>query len=235
MSFLLDLTPLRTSPAFRRLWWGLGISNFGTQLTVVAVGLQVYAITRSTLAVGVLGVCARWCRWSCSACTAARWSTRTTGGRWRWSSSSGCGWSRSCWPCRPGCTSTRCCCCTAWWRCSRPGSRSTTRPGRRSSPGWSPRSCCRRPTCCRPSPGTSPSPSGRCSARSWSPAWDFAAAYTIDVVLFTAALWALWRLPDLPPVASRRPTRRDGAGREARAAPRCWRGCATWPPGPTSG
>ena len=58
MSFLLDLTPLRTSPSFRRLWWGLGISNFGTQLTVVAVGLQVYAITRSTLAVGVLGVCA---------------------------------------------------------------------------------------------------------------------------------------------------------------------------------
>ncbi|GAA2092129.1 MFS transporter [Microlunatus panaciterrae] len=58
MSVLLDLTPLRASPAFRRLWWGLGISNFGTQLTVVAVGLQVYDLTRSTLAVGVLGICA---------------------------------------------------------------------------------------------------------------------------------------------------------------------------------
>ena len=58
MALLLDLTPLRASPSFRRLWWGLGISNLGTQLTVVAVGLQVYSITGSTLAVGVLGLCA---------------------------------------------------------------------------------------------------------------------------------------------------------------------------------
>ncbi|MEN5072527.1 MFS transporter [Isoptericola cucumis] len=53
-----DLTPLRVSPAYRRLWWGLGVSNIGTQLTVVAVGLQVYAITGSTLAVGALGIAA---------------------------------------------------------------------------------------------------------------------------------------------------------------------------------
>lgn len=53
-----DLTPLRVSPAYRRLWWGLGISNVGTQVTVVAVGLQVYELTRSTLAVGTLGLAA---------------------------------------------------------------------------------------------------------------------------------------------------------------------------------
>jgi MFS family permease len=58
MAVLLDLTPLRASPAFRRLWWGLGISNLGSQLTVVAVGLQVYAISGSTLSVGILGICA---------------------------------------------------------------------------------------------------------------------------------------------------------------------------------
>jgi hypothetical protein len=58
MALLLDLTPLRASPAFRRLLWGLGVSNLGTQLTVVAVGLQVYRITGSTLAVGILGLCA---------------------------------------------------------------------------------------------------------------------------------------------------------------------------------
>jgi MFS family permease len=58
MSLLLDITPLRRSPEFRRLWWGLGISNLGAQLTQVAVGLQVYAITGSSLAVGVLGICA---------------------------------------------------------------------------------------------------------------------------------------------------------------------------------
>lgn len=55
---LADTTPLRVSPAFARLWWGLGISNLGAQLTVVAVGLQVYDLTSSTLAVGVLGICA---------------------------------------------------------------------------------------------------------------------------------------------------------------------------------
>lgn len=53
---LADLTPLRESPPFRRLWWGLAISNIGTQLTAVAVGLQVYALTSSTFAVGVLGL-----------------------------------------------------------------------------------------------------------------------------------------------------------------------------------
>lgn len=55
---LADTTPLRVSPEYRRLWWGLGVSNLGAQLTVVAVGLQVYALTGSTLAVGVLGLCA---------------------------------------------------------------------------------------------------------------------------------------------------------------------------------
>lgn len=58
MALLLDLTPLRSAPAYRRLWLGLSVSNLGTQLTVTAVGLQVYRITGSTFSVGVLGVCA---------------------------------------------------------------------------------------------------------------------------------------------------------------------------------
>src|SRR5918993_4121729 len=58
MPLLLDLTPLRASAEFRRLWWGLGVANLGSQLTLVAVGLQVYAISGSTLSVGLLGICA---------------------------------------------------------------------------------------------------------------------------------------------------------------------------------
>lgn len=54
----MDLTPLRVSPAFRRLWLGLSIANLGTQFTVVAVGLQVYELTRSTFSVGLVGLCA---------------------------------------------------------------------------------------------------------------------------------------------------------------------------------
>lgn len=50
-----DLAPLRESPAFARLWIGSAISGIGAQLTVVAVGLVIYDITRSTLAVALVG------------------------------------------------------------------------------------------------------------------------------------------------------------------------------------
>lgn len=50
-----DLTPLRVSPAFARLWFGGAISGIGAQLTVVAVGLQVYALTEDTFAVALVG------------------------------------------------------------------------------------------------------------------------------------------------------------------------------------
>ncbi|WBU39393.1 MFS transporter [Homoserinibacter sp. YIM 151385] len=49
------MTPLRRSPAFARLWIGATISGVGAQLTVVAVGLQLYDITRSTFAVALVG------------------------------------------------------------------------------------------------------------------------------------------------------------------------------------
>ncbi|WP_028051249.1 MFS transporter [Cellulomonas sp. URHD0024] len=55
-SLAMDLTPLRVSPPFRRLWLGLSIANLGAQLTVVAVGLQVYHLTGSTGSVGLLGL-----------------------------------------------------------------------------------------------------------------------------------------------------------------------------------
>ncbi len=50
-----DITPLRESPAFARLWIGSAVSGIGAQLTLVAVGLQIYDITRSTLAVSLVG------------------------------------------------------------------------------------------------------------------------------------------------------------------------------------
>ncbi|MBT1676454.1 MFS transporter [Curtobacterium aurantiacum] len=55
---LADLTPLRRSPAFARLWAGTAIAGIGTQMTTVAVGLEVYEITRSTFAVALVGVIA---------------------------------------------------------------------------------------------------------------------------------------------------------------------------------
>ena len=55
---LLDITPLRESPAFRRLWIGSTMSMLGNQFTVVAISLEVFELTRSTFAVGMVGVAA---------------------------------------------------------------------------------------------------------------------------------------------------------------------------------
>jgi len=52
---LVDFAPLRASPAFARLWVGGLISGIGTFVSAVAVGLQIYAITQSTLMVGLVG------------------------------------------------------------------------------------------------------------------------------------------------------------------------------------
>jgi MFS family permease len=53
---LLDLTPLRRSRDYRALLAGLGVSVLGNQLTTVAVPFQVYAITRSSLVVGLVSL-----------------------------------------------------------------------------------------------------------------------------------------------------------------------------------
>lgn len=51
-----DVTPLRESPAYRRLWASIGISNVGQQMAAVAVGLQVYDLTGSSFMVGLVGL-----------------------------------------------------------------------------------------------------------------------------------------------------------------------------------
>lgn len=53
---LADITPLRESPAFRRLWLGSAVSAVGSQLTLVAVSLEVYRITQDSLYVGLLAI-----------------------------------------------------------------------------------------------------------------------------------------------------------------------------------
>ncbi|MFE5333647.1 MFS transporter [Embleya sp. NPDC056575] len=57
-SVLVDLGPLRGFPDFRRLWFGHSVSSLGQQMTAVAVAIQVYDLTGSNFAVGVVGLCA---------------------------------------------------------------------------------------------------------------------------------------------------------------------------------
>jgi MFS family permease len=54
--FVVDITPLRKYRHFRRLWFGQMVSGLGSQLTLVAVSFQAYALTRSTLVVGLIGL-----------------------------------------------------------------------------------------------------------------------------------------------------------------------------------
>ncbi|MFI0409878.1 MFS transporter [Actinomadura sp. 3N508] len=54
-SLAIDTRPL-AYPAFRRLWLGQGVSFVGFQVTAVAVPVQVYDMTGSSFWVGVLGV-----------------------------------------------------------------------------------------------------------------------------------------------------------------------------------
>ena len=53
---LADISPLRESAPFRRLWAGTTLSSVGSSMTSFAVPLQVYDITRSPFAVGAIGV-----------------------------------------------------------------------------------------------------------------------------------------------------------------------------------
>ncbi|WP_371652579.1 MULTISPECIES: MFS transporter [unclassified Streptomyces] len=53
---LADLTPLRSSPDYRRLWFGSTISWVGQGMTSLAISLQVYDITGSSFSVGLVGL-----------------------------------------------------------------------------------------------------------------------------------------------------------------------------------
>src|SRR5258708_15834861 len=53
----IDITPLRESRDFRLLWGGELISQVGSQFTMVALLYQVFKLTNSSLAVGLIGLC----------------------------------------------------------------------------------------------------------------------------------------------------------------------------------
>ncbi len=57
-SIVTDIRPLQASADFRRLWFGTTVSQLGQQMTTVAVALQVYQLTHSSFSVGLVGLCA---------------------------------------------------------------------------------------------------------------------------------------------------------------------------------
>jgi hypothetical protein len=55
-ALLTDITPLQSSADYRRLWFGSTVSQLGQQMTAVAVAIQVYALTKSSFSVGLVGL-----------------------------------------------------------------------------------------------------------------------------------------------------------------------------------
>jgi len=53
---VVDISPLQQVPGYRWLFGGMLLAQVGRQLTVVAVPIQIFFITGSTLAVGLLGL-----------------------------------------------------------------------------------------------------------------------------------------------------------------------------------
>jgi predicted MFS family arabinose efflux permease len=56
MPLFADVSPLRGSRDFRLLWLSQAGTSFGRQVVIVAVPYQVYVLTHSSLAVGLIGV-----------------------------------------------------------------------------------------------------------------------------------------------------------------------------------
>lgn len=199
MSLLIDLTPLRLSAPFRRLWWGLGISNLGSQLTQVAVGLQVYAITRSTLAVGILGICVLVPLVGLGLYGGAltdlydrrKVALIASSGLWIISIALAV----QAWMgvhsvyLLYGLVALQSC----GFAINNPA-RSAIVP-RLIDPALLPAAQVLQNTNWNVAMTVGPLLGAALSA------WNFGAAYGLDVIFFTAALWALWRLPDLPPIS----------------------------------
>ena len=55
-SVVTDIRPLRHSADYRRLWFGTTVSQLGQQMTTVAIAIQVYALTHSSFSVGLVGL-----------------------------------------------------------------------------------------------------------------------------------------------------------------------------------
>ncbi|MPZ97197.1 MAG: MFS transporter [Propionibacteriales bacterium] len=55
-ALLTDIRPLQVSPDYRRLWFGTTVAQLGQQMATVAIAIQVYDITRSSFSVGLVGL-----------------------------------------------------------------------------------------------------------------------------------------------------------------------------------
>lgn len=51
-----DIRPLQESSDYRRLWLGMTAAQFGQQMTTIAIAIQVYDLTRSSFSVGLVGL-----------------------------------------------------------------------------------------------------------------------------------------------------------------------------------
>ncbi len=202
-----DTTPLREVPAFRWLWVGQSLAGIGTQLTVVTVGLQVFALTSSTFAVGLVGVVALVPLVGLGLYGGALVDATTGAG-------SPCSPRRSCGSC-PSPSRAQ-----AWWHVDSVGllyvlvalqsaAFAVNNPARSAIvPGIVPRHLLPAANALSGTTNAIALTVGPLLAGFLVATWGFQAAYTVDAVTFVAALVGVHRLPPMRPEVlegSRRP------------------------------
>ncbi len=221
-----DTTPLREVPAFRWLWVGQSLAGIGTQLTVVTVGLQVFALTSSTFAVGLVGVVALvplvglglYGGALVDAHDRRRVALLASAVLWVLSIAIAA---------------------QAWWHVDSVGllyvlvalqsaAFAVNNPARSAIvPGIVPRHLLPAANALSGTTNAIALTVGPLLAGFLVATWGFQAAYTVDAVTFVAALVGVHRLRP----CGRRCSRAAGGP----ACARCWRASASSPPGPTSG
>jgi MFS family permease len=200
-----DVTPLRI-PAYRRLWIGNGVSFVGYQVTAVAIPVQMYQITRSSFWVGLIGIAALvpllvFALWGGAVADAVDRRLLLLGSSLlAWAVTFGLLVQALAGVSSPGLLLGLTAAQSVGFAVSSP-TRSAIVP-RLVPAALVPAANTLSFTVSNVGSIVGPLLAGLAIAR-----WDFSVAYGIDAVLFTVALWAALRLPELRPQRESAPTR----------------------------
>ncbi|HEX8346514.1 MAG TPA: MFS transporter [Actinoplanes sp.] len=202
-SWIIDVRPLRVV-AYRRMWLGNAVSFFGYQFTAVAVPVQMFALTRSSAWVGLLGVAALvpllvFGLWGGAAADVLdRRRLLLAGSALAWLSTGGLLLQAALGVDRPALLLALVAVQSAGFAISSP-TRQAIIP-RLVPPDLVPAANTLGYTTSTAGGVFGPLAAGLVLA-TWATGAGTTVAYAVDAVLFTVSMWATWRLPPIPPAA----------------------------------
>ena len=213
---LMDTRPLQVVP-FRRLWLATAVTSIGSQLTAVAVPKQVYDITNSSGWVGIAGAVALVPLLVFGLWGGAIADTVDRRKLLLLTSSGIAMTSRCCSGSRPPSGSTRSGWCSSCSASSRACSRSTSQRRNASIARLVPAELLPQAGALNGTVFSVGAVLGPLLAGALIPFIGLSTLYLIDAIGLCLTLWAVWRLPALPPLVGQ--TRRAGHRRHLRRLP----------------